>query len=400
MRLIKTMGLVCMGCLLVGYLWWRPRDAAPVGDAANVTLHVPTKSVAAAGADVQTGFKRATNDDLVQQVREVARSRNFGVMKGLIATIVREFSGTERAELLAALGAVMAGFPIREAIELVEGTEGVRNRQALVNAALSSLINTDPRRAAELAAQLKEPVLRAGSYQGLASMWAARDPEAARAWALGLSDATARTAAVEGVASQWMQTDPKGAYTWAAGLTDLPLRDRVFLKVAKLLAGQDAKQAVDWALQFPPGLNRDEALQYSVARWADRDLTSAIKWTAQIADPASRARMEVAIANAWANNEPQGATKWASEIRDPDARAAALRSSVHRWAQADLKAAASWLATRSSGTADTLFTDVTNLLVQSQLEAAENWVANASNPSWREAGERIVAQQRSSTISK
>jgi hypothetical protein len=399
--------LIATLCAVVGWAVWNNRGGRRTthGSMAN---RVASQLAGPAGAplaevELDTFAQRdagPSNEMLGEQVLQAAHFNDPDRLRQLIAEVVRDFGGAEKAWFLAQLGRAMASLSTVEMIDLIHSADALRDRQALANAALDQLFIVDAHRATGFASLLKDPMLRASAFHALGTKWAAHDIEAASAWALGLTDPFGRKNGVEGVASKWMQSDPQGAYAWATTLDDPALRGQVFLKMAKVLALQDPKQAVDWALQFPAGTSRDQALQFSVARWAEKDLEAAVDWTLRLADPTTKAPLEVAIARSWSNLEPQGATMWAAEIRDPQARTTALQIGLRKWAEYDTAAAVGWLSNQSHVGGEKIFANVTHTLVQSQLSTAEEWVAGTTNPAWRATGERILAQQRARLTAK
>jgi hypothetical protein len=313
-------------------------------------------------------------------------------LQDLVRLAASELPAGDRSRVLQAIGEWVGAHAPAWAPELIAALADFHDRFALTKAAVETLANEDPRRAADWAAQLQEPALRQGAMNVLAMQWAAKDVAAAAEWAGELPAGAERASAFEGVAWAWAQRDQNAAYQWAMSIEDPALRDQVLVKMAKMIAIQDGKSAVDWAQHFPAGTARDDALHYAVFQWATHDLAAAADWAGQIADAKVRTETELAIARSWAVDEPQGATAWAAAISDPPTRALALQATIQKWAEKDVPAAAHWIDAQSAAPQTVeVFRNVAANLAAAQPELAQRWVNAVADPSWRSAGQAVIA---------
>ncbi len=367
------------------------RTGVPPRDGVTVSQPASEASAAVVAAEATTPQSHA--EELRQMLaRNGGRSRaDLAELRTLLARAALELDGTERAEVLSAVGAWTAGRNLGWALDLVAQLGEFRDRHGLVRAVVEGVLREDPLRAAEWVGELTEPALRDSAYNVVGMKWAERDVTRALEWAMGLPEGNSRLSALEGLTWSWAQKDPAATYEWAARLPDAALRDPMFVKLAKMVAVQDPQRALAWAMQFPPGAGRDEALHYAVFQWAASDLGGAAAWTAQLADKRLQTEVEVAIARSWSNQEAQGATAWAADIQDPAARTAALKTTLRKWAEVNPAAAAQWIGAREATPAnEEIFRSVTATLIESRPAATKAWLDAIAHPEWRAAGVQMV----------
>lgn len=309
-----------------------------------------------------------------------------------LRSALRSLSSDRRPEALREVAVAMSRMPAAAALELLQELEDPKEREYLLGAAIEAVAEFDLRTAAEWAAQVKEPVLRASAHNLVGMRWAERDPAGASGWATGLGDA-ARPHAMEGVMWGWFQQNPQDAFAWAAGMPDPGDRDPLFIKMAKLIAVRNPAQAAAWSLDFPSGAAQDQALHFSVFQWAESDLEGAVRWAGSLSPGPLRTEGELAIARSWSNLEPQGATSWAGAIADESNRTAALKITLAKWAEREPAAAAAWLGVHAQAPlSGEIFRSVTASLSVGAPELARRWVAATADPVWQAAGRKIISQ--------
>lgn len=396
-----------VGLLALGG-WWVQRSGEEAETQPTASVAVPKRetagTVAPSAAAVRADQPRDALPDQVRRILtpEATRLRgDLGPVRALVQRAIRELDGAERVALLREVGDWAARHDVAWGLELAAGLEDFRARASLIGAMVETAVALDPIAAAAWVADVTEPGLRESAYQVVASKWAESDLAAARAWAGSVTEGAGRASAFEGVMWTWAQRDPKQAYEWAVGIAEPEVRGQMLVKLAKLLAVQDPQQALNWAVQFPEGPAREQALHYAIFQWAAKDLQAAAEWSAKLKDAGLQGGSDVAIARSWSNQEAQGATVWAAGIADPASRSIALTTTLRKWAETSPTEAAAWLASRPAAPAnEEIFRSVTTALANAHPEAAGTWVRGITDPTWRAAGEAILAERQQAAARK
>ena len=142
-------------------------------------------------------------------------------------------------------------------------------------AALGSLIGSDPQGAANwLASPMGQPFFtsRIGSVAG---RWTSMDPMEAVSWSLSLSKEADRNSAIGAVAGTWARTDPQAAGQWIRSLNDPDLRDTALNAYCGSLSPYDAGAAAQWAVDISAPSVRKSAVKAAVTRWLQYDPAAA-----------------------------------------------------------------------------------------------------------------------------
>lgn len=397
-----------VGLLALGG-WWVQRSSEEAETQPAVAVVVAANretagSVARSAAVVRADQPRDSLPDQVRRILtpEATRLRgDLGPVRVLVQRAIRELDGAERIGFLREVGDWAARHDVTWGLELAAGLEDFRARASLIGAMVETAVALDPIAAAAWVADVTEPGLRESAYQVVASKWAESDLAAARAWAGSVTEGAGRASAFEGVMWTWAQRDPKQAYEWAVGIAEPEVRGQMLVKLAKLLAVQDPQQALNWAVQFPEGPARDQALHYAIFQWAAKDLQAAAEWSAKLKDAGLQGGSDVAIARSWSNQEAQGATVWAAGIADPASRSIALATTLRKWAETSPAQAAAWLASRPAAPAnEEIFRSVTNALATTHPDVTAGWLRGITDPTWRAAGEAILAERQQAVARK
>ena len=142
-------------------------------------------------------------------------------------------------------------------------------------AALGTLIGTDPQAAANwLASPIGEPFF-ASRIGSVAGRWTSMDPLEAAGWSLSLARESDRNAALGAVAGTWAKTDPQAAGQWINSLAQASQRDTALSAYCNSLSPYDAGAAAQWAERISsPGL-RQSAILAAIDRWKQYDPTAA-----------------------------------------------------------------------------------------------------------------------------
>ena len=146
-------------------------------------------------------------------------------------------------------------------------------------AALGTLIGTDPQGAANwLASSTGQPFFtsRIGSVAG---RWTSMDPQEAVSWSLSLPNESDRNSAISAVAGTWARTDPEAAGQWVRSLTNPSLRDTALNAYCGSLSPYDAASAAQWAAEITSPNLRNGAMASAVNRWMQYDPAAARQFT-------------------------------------------------------------------------------------------------------------------------
>ena len=142
-------------------------------------------------------------------------------------------------------------------------------------AALGSLIGTDPQAAANwLASPVGQPFFtsRIGSVAG---RWTSMDPMEAVSWSLSLVKEPDRNSAIRAVAGTWARTDPQAAGQWIQSLNDPDLRDTALNAYCGSLSPYDAGAAAQWAVNISASEIRTNTVTNAIKIWFKYDPTAA-----------------------------------------------------------------------------------------------------------------------------
>ena len=142
-------------------------------------------------------------------------------------------------------------------------------------AALGSLIGTDPQAAANwLASSTGQPFF-SSRIGAVAGRWTSMDPQEAVNWSLALPKESDRDSAIRAVATTWARTDPQAAGQWVRSLTDPSLRDNALNAYCGSLSPYDAASAAQWAVEITSPNLRNGAVESAVNRWMQYDPAAA-----------------------------------------------------------------------------------------------------------------------------
>ena len=142
-------------------------------------------------------------------------------------------------------------------------------------AALGSLIGTDPQAAANwLASSAGQPFF-SSRIGAVAGRWTSMDPQEAVSWSLSLPKETDRNSAISAVAGTWARTDPQAAGQWVRSLSEPDLKDTALNAYCNSLSPYDAGAAAQWAVEISDPAKRNNAVSAAVNRWIQYDQAAA-----------------------------------------------------------------------------------------------------------------------------
>ena len=146
-------------------------------------------------------------------------------------------------------------------------------------AALGTLIGTDPQSAANwLASPTGQPFFT-DRISSVAGRWTSMDPQEAVNWSLSLQKESDRNSAISAVAGTWARSDPQAAGQWVRSLTNPSLRDTALNAYCGSLSPYDAASAAQWAVEITSPNLRNGAMESAVNRWMQYDPAAARQFT-------------------------------------------------------------------------------------------------------------------------
>jgi hypothetical protein len=270
------------------------------------------------------------------------------------ATAVRTLealpAGKERNEAIRLLAGNWAKRDLAAALSWIEKIPA-RERQELLETALISGAESQPKAAADAAVRLMDPKAhlayfavgsvaealaksdpagavkfvdrfpslvhgRLISLQKIAPMWGATDPVEALVWAQQLP-AEEQANAVRSVLTGWIKS-PKGKLSEAremAGHLPEALRPGAIEAVVLAWGETEPPAAAAFAMKETPGL-----LTEVVRQWIKRDEAAALAWARGLSDPEARDRALAGACRARTETDLPKATRIAEEIRGPALR--------------------------------------------------------------------------------
>jgi hypothetical protein len=142
-------------------------------------------------------------------------------------------------------------------------------------AALGSLIGSDPQGAANwLASPVGQPFFTS-RIESVAGTWTSMDPMEAASWSLSLSKEADRNSAIGAVAKKWARTDPQAAGQWIRSLNDPNLRDKALKAYCDSLSPYDAGAAAQWAVDISDPKIRKNTMTDAIEVWLKYDPAAA-----------------------------------------------------------------------------------------------------------------------------
>jgi hypothetical protein len=252
----------------------------------------------------------------------------------------------------------------------------------------SSLADSDPKKAAALAAALPLTANSVNALTEVASQWANKNPEEAIAWAATLETEKARQDATAAALTQWADIDPQKAANASASLADENARRAAREKIAATWAQKSPAEAERWAASLPE---------------ADRYSALASVWNAAASDDPAKAAASLAanlpaasaidsantslaasastIATSWVNQNPQAAAAWATQLPAGKAQESAMAAIASEWANTDTLAASTWINQLPTGSArDEAAGKLIEKITPTDPAAAFTWAANIQDP--------------------
>jgi hypothetical protein len=219
------------------------------------------------------------------------------------------------------------------------------NSSAAMSTVVSEVAKTDPKKAAGMAAEMKEEA-RGQAYQSIAKQWAMTDFNEAAAWVSGLPEsdrAAAMSSAIEGLAS----SNPALAATELGKMTDLEARADVAPMVAKSYAKTDIKGSMAWLNTLDDEAKR-ESMREVMPIWASADAAAALNFIQTQTSPAVKDR--AAESYIWSNRStpPAELAEVAGMISDENDRNRATGIVAARWMQEDKAAATDYINSTES----------------------------------------------------
>lgn len=206
---------------------------------------------------------------------------------------------------------------------------GVR-RDAVLSRIVAIVSDTEPERAAVLAAGLSSAEDRAAAYDDVARTLAAEDPAAAARWAAGLDDSAGATHALKSAVGTWARNDPRAAASFVQSLPRGELRDEAEFVLVSDWAELDPQRAAGWVLSH--GGEQPRLLSRLLYWWTDIDEEQAADWARSLPAGETRDGALVALISAVEpDGDPADAWSYIEDIGDEQLRDEGRRLLFDQW---------------------------------------------------------------------
>lgn len=217
--------------------------------------------------------------------------------------------------------------------------------QGAMSALISSLAETDPHAAADLAREVVVPNPEAMS--SVVGRWAADDPDSALAWVEKLPKGKRRDEAMASIVSQLAPGEPERALHLAETLPRGQARENALSEAVVALAEVDVRQAAALAMRLGDDAGRGAGLSAVAGKWAEHDPHAAWAWARSL--PAGRAAEDVmgTIIQSLAAVDPRAAVEAARDVDTPDFNM--LGVAMGQWVDDDPAAALAWVHAQPQG---------------------------------------------------
>ncbi len=173
--------------------------------------------------------------------------------------------------------------------------------------------------------------------------WLNQSPNDAIAWAQALPAGEKREAALGAVATRLADSDPAKAKAFFQQLSS-DRQDDISRDLMRTFYKQDAEQARQWAQSLPPGKSQADALNYVADEWYKKDPAAVAQWINTLPSGQGRDSAVDGYSASLANTDPANAMRCALTIDNALARFDAIEGVTNRWLQSDANAARNWIA--------------------------------------------------------
>jgi len=220
------------------------------------------------------------------------------------------------------------------------GLEGGERGAAMVSV-VEQLAETDPARAAALAASDLGEEDRGRAYARIADRWAGEDFEAAEAWIRTLSGGE-RDEAMAAALGTLASTDPEGAASRALAMAEGEARDEAMGDVAQAWSRQSPAEAASWLVEQAPA-DGDDAMRRVMGNYVSQDAVAALDFI-QAQEPGEMRDAGVQ-SYLWTQRDADVATslELAESISDERSRERAIGMTARRWMEEDAEAARAYV---------------------------------------------------------
>lgn len=251
----------------------------------------------------------------VEALRKALVTRLATLDPGKALSYVDTLSGEEHGRQKVNVYAVWAGRDPAAAASYFDRNElsgGLASDEALQSAATlaRAWAGRDPAQALDWVKSLPEEA-RGTAVDAVISSLAASDPRKALQAVLSLGQAYEQAEAMRPLAQEWARQNPASASSWVTSLEDPALQSQAALGLVTTWMTQDAQAASAWVASLPAGRTRDVAVAAMVqAQAARQDPASAARWAATIQDDALRQQVLPQLVQRWQVHDPAAAQAW------------------------------------------------------------------------------------------
>ena len=185
------------------------------------------------------------------------------------------------ARSLAIVYETWADQDVTAAVASLDGLPSEHVRQCAGMAIAGESIRTDPNQALQLVVGLPQSPERDSLLVRASAEWANHAPDEAVAWTQGIEDKDLRMTITAGIATTMGETDPNAAAELALKtLQSGKLLDDTVVAILQRWAQTDPQAAAAWLEKFPEGQLREDAMSSFVKIWSAKDPDSSDRWIA------------------------------------------------------------------------------------------------------------------------
>lgn len=184
---------------------------------------------------------------------------------------------------------------------------------------------------------------------GILATWAGRDPAAAERWAKE-QNGSLRQQALSLLAVEAARANLEVAGGLAAAMEDGPAKHEAYAFIAAQWAAQDADGALEWLKGIADAELKSAVERRAIPAMAEsHPLLAANYAISGIQDSHLQQIVVPEIIGRWVQSDPQAAAEWVQQMNQPALRERSLRVLLDIWRDRDAAAARQWLNRLSEG---------------------------------------------------
>jgi hypothetical protein len=153
----------------------------------------------------------------------------------------------------------------------------------------------------------------------LLALWASSDPKVAAEWAAQFPAGETRSQAIPEIAETWAATEPEKAVAWTLGLPDSPEQRQALDDALRTWTVVAPQSISSWVDQQPPGEATDHLRAVTAGTLVESQPQDALAMVTQITDRAARENALAKLLNRWGKGDPAAARSWVAGASLPPA---------------------------------------------------------------------------------